>query len=307
MSTRRRLARALGAVVAAAAIVLTPVAAQADYSFYRTAPHIGACWNRVTAYGGVYQVSTMIVNDTAANQTGRIMVYRPGVGVTQDQSWTAAPGEWKPGPVANVAIVPGDEFNYFLNGVRILQLPQNGIPFYMSHCQVTTSTSAKINSAVSYGLAQFGAYYTGCWGDAYRKGAIAPTNMTFDGRNCGQTWVYALPAGGKGFDCSGLMFKMFEYAGVYFPYDSTAKMVADAKNVLDPVARSQILPGDLLLKSGHVGMYVGNNLVLEASPDHAAIVQWVSGSTRQVAEAVQLTNISYFPSSSYTVQRVRGT
>ena len=131
--------------------------------------------------------------------------------------------------------------------------------------------------------------------------------MTFDGRNCGQSWIYSLPAGGKGFDCSGLMFKMFEHAGVYFPYDSTAKMVADANNILDPVARTQIKPGDLLLKSGHVGMYVGNNLVLEASPNNAAIVQWVSGVTRQVAEGVQLTNISKFPSSSYTVQRVRGT
>lgn len=307
MSRRRTRAGILGAVLMAATIILTPIAANADYSFYRTAPHMGACWDRVTAYGGVYQVSTMIVNDSAANQTGRITVYRPGVGVIQDESWTAAPGEWKPGPKANVAVVPGDQFNYFLNGVQIVQIPQNGIPFYMSNCRVRTSSSTQVNRAVSYGLAQLGAYYTGCSGGAYREGAVASTDLRFDGRGCGQSWIYSLPAGGQGFDCSGFVFKMLEYAGVYFPYQSTASMVNDASNLLDPVSRSQIQPGDLLLKSGHVGMYVGNNLVLESSPDHGAVVQWVSGATRQVTEGVQLTDLSSFPSSTYTVHRVRGT
>lgn len=312
MSDRRRLVGLIGAAVLAATVVLTPVSANADYSFYRTSPSVGACWERVTAYGGVYQVSTMIVNNTAATQTGRIMVYRPNVGVIQDQSWTAAPGAWQPGPVAHVAIVTGDQFNYFINGVRLVQLPQNGIPFYMSHCRVKPSSSTKINAAISYGLAQFGSYYTGCWGGTYRKGGVATTNMTFDGKNCGQTWIYNLPAGGKGFDCSGLIYKMMQAGGVNFPYDSTAQMVNDVNGILDPVSRSQIQTGDLVLKSGHVGMYVGNNWVLESSPDHSAIVQWTTGSgstkKRQVAEAVQLTALSSFPASEgYTIQRVRGT
>lgn len=306
MRKRHKLLGILATSLIAAATALIPAASQADYSFYKTAPHVGACWERVSGYGGVYQVSTMIVNDSSANQTGRIMVYRPNVGVIQDESWTAAPGEWKAGPLAHVAIVPGDQFNYFLNGDRFLQLPQNGIPFYMSHCRVKASSSSKINAAISYGLAQFGSYYTGCWGGSWRHGAVATYDMRFDGRNCGQDWIYALPTGGKGFDCSGLMNKMFAYGGIYFPYDSTAQMVTDANNILDPVPRSQIQTGDLLLTSGHVGMYVGNNWVLEASPGHSAVVQWVSGVTRQVAEAVQLTSLSYFPSSSYTVQRVRG-
>lgn len=303
----RWLARVAAAALVGALVVLVPSAATADWSWYRTGPHVGACWERVVGYGGVYQVSTMIVNDSPHQQTGGIQVHRPGTGLIQNESWTAAPQQWIGGPTAHVAIVPGDVFQLYLNGVRIAEIPQHGIPFYMSHCRVATSSSTRINQAVSYGLAQFGSYYTGCLGGDYRKGAVTSTNRTFDGRVCGQSWVYHLPAGGKGFDCSGLIFKMFQHAGVWFPYDSTSQMVQDRNNLLDPVPRSQIRTGDLVLRRGHVGMYVGHNWVLESSPDRGAMVDWVSGATRQVAESVQLSPLSAFPSSSYSVQRVRGT
>jgi peptidoglycan DL-endopeptidase RipA len=251
-------------------------------------------------------VRPMNVNDSGTDQVARIVVERPGAGVIQDESWSAASGEWKPGPTANVAMATGDEFRYYLGDDEIVRLSQNAIPYYMSHCRVTTSSSTVVNSAISYGLAQLGSYYTGCWGGDYRMGAVAPRALTFDGRNCGQSWVYSLPAGGKGFDCSGFVYRMLQHAGVAFPYQSTRSMVADRSGVLDPVSRDAMRPGDLLLKNGHVGMYVGNNLVLESSPDHGGVVEWVSGSARQVTEGVHLANLSHFPASSYTVQRVRG-
>jgi cell wall-associated NlpC family hydrolase len=91
--------------------------------------------------------------------------------------------------------------------------------------------------------------------------------MTHIGAPCGQSNYYQ-PAGSKGFDCSGLIYKMFEYAGVYFPWTSSSAI----KTGVPQVAKSQIQVGDLLAKDGHVAMYLGDGdgdgvaSVLEATP-----------------------------------------
>jgi peptidoglycan DL-endopeptidase RipA len=308
MNIRRKVLATTATLTTAAALVAFPASAHADYSFYRNAPTIGACWERVNAYGGVYQLQTMNVNNTDVDQVGRVVVERPGEGVIQDESWTAAPGEWKPGPVVNMSMVTGDVFVYYLGGEEILRLAQNAIPFYMSHCQDVTSASPAINRAVSYGLAQLGAYYVGCGKDDYRKGRVAATDMEIDGRTdgCGQDWIYLLPAGHKGFDCSGLIFKMFEYAGVEFDYDSSRQIYSDPVDILEEVPYGAMLPGDLLVKNGHVAMYVGNDRVLEASTDNGVIVEKLDRPRRQLAEGVHLTDLSNFPDSTYKVQRVKG-
>jgi hypothetical protein len=131
---------------------------------------------------------------------------------------------------------------------------------------VSVSSDA-IEAAIAYGQEQVGtSLYTGCSAGAYRMGGTPSEEMHFDGRGCGQSYIYVLRPGWKGFDCSGLIFKMFEAAGVDFPYTSSAAMAA-----LPSVPKSEIQRGDLLVKPGsHVAMYLGvadgTAWVLEASP-----------------------------------------
>lgn len=165
--------------------------------------------------------------------------------------------------------------------------------------------SSAVETAIGYGQAQVGiSLYTGCAAGNYRMGATPPYEMHFDGRPCGQSYIYVLRPGWKGFDCSGLIYKMFQAARVYFPYTSSSAM-----SVLPTVPKSQVRRGDLLLKPGsHVAMYLGiaNGIpwALEASPKQ---VLEQSGVYRVAKGVMAVDARPYLNSTSYTVRRVPGT
>jgi peptidoglycan DL-endopeptidase CwlO len=75
-----------------------------------------------------------------------------------------------------------------------------------------------------------------------------------------------------GFDCSGLMMEAWAAAGVSIPRDSY-----DQEADLPQVSLSDLQPGDILGFAGnsHVGMYVGNNELIDA-PHTGADVELVS-------------------------------
>jgi peptidoglycan DL-endopeptidase RipA len=167
------------------------------------------------------------------------------------------------------------------------------------------AASAAIEQAIAYGQAQVGvSLYTGCSAGAYRMGASPSREMHFDGRGCGQSYIYVLRPGWRGYDCSGLIYKMFQAAGVHFPYQSSSAMAA-----LPTVPKSQIRRGDLLLKPGsHVAMYLGVAdgipWALEASPKQ---ILEQSGIYRVAKGVMAVDARSYLNSSSYTARRVPGT
>jgi hypothetical protein len=167
------------------------------------------------------------------------------------------------------------------------------------------ATSSAIETAIAYGQAQVGvSLYTGCSAGAYRMGASPSREMHFDGRGCGQSYIYVLRPGWKGYDCSGLIYKMFQAAGVYFPYQSSSAM-----SVLPTVSKSQIRRGDLLLRPGsHVAMYLGvaNGIpwALEASPKQ---ILEQAGIYRVAKGVMAVDARPYLNSTSYTARRVPGT
>ena len=68
--------------------------------------------------------------------------------------------------------------------------------------------------------------------------------------------------GPRSFDCSGLMLWAWEQAGITIPRTSSGQ------SNLPEVPLDQLLPGDLVtyyVPVSHVGMYIGNGLVVEAS------------------------------------------
>jgi len=299
MSVLRRVAA--GATVAALGVAGWAAPAHADYTFYRTAPHVGACWNKVNAYGGVYQVTNILLNGTSTAHTAQVQVYRPGVGMQSDQIYTAAAGEWKSGAIANVAIVPNSDYRVSIDHSPEIGIPARGVPYYMDNCKVSESPSVRVRQALSYGLAQLDAIYVGCAAGTYRFGTVPTTTLYHDGTTCGQTRVYKQPAGVKGYDCSGLVYKMFEYAGVYFPWTSSTAM----KTGIPQVSKAQIQVGDLLVKYGHVAVYLGDGdgdgvaSVLEATP------KWLNADGTWTGVVISDAT-GYLNNSEYTAHRVPG-
>lgn len=90
--------------------------------------------------------------------------------------------------------------------------------------------------------------------------------------------------GPDGFDCSGLMQHVWSAAGVMLP--RTSQEQADAGQT---VSLSDIEPGDLVIYfSGrtHVGMYVGNGLIIHA-PRPGSAVQFASVTSMPISTIVR--------------------
>lgn len=74
--------------------------------------------------------------------------------------------------------------------------------------------------------------------------------------------------GPNGFDCSGLVLKAYQQAGIYLPHYSGSQIARGHRISLDAIQ-----PGDLLAKpgGGHIAIYVGNGQVVEAANPRAGV------------------------------------
>lgn len=66
-------------------------------------------------------------------------------------------------------------------------------------------------------------------------------------------------AGPRAFDCSGLVMRAYQAAGISLPHSSGA-IAARAR----PVSRSAARPGDIVVGAGHVGIYMGGGKMIDA-------------------------------------------
>ena len=132
--------------------------------------------------------------------------------------------------------------------------------------------------AIDFGLSQLGTVYVGCTaGDRYRFGENVPTKKAIyhppgDKDWCpGQKNTHKQPVGRVGYDCSGLIWRMFKEAGIDFPHDHSAAMLqvpeVDDVETVGLEDTGKLKPGDLLVRNGHVGMYIGgkHHYVLESA------------------------------------------
>jgi cell wall-associated NlpC family hydrolase len=73
--------------------------------------------------------------------------------------------------------------------------------------------------------------------------------------------------GRSGFDCSGLTRQAYARAGMRLPHSSRAQ-AAKARNI----PRSQARPGDLVVGPGHVGIYMGRGMMIDAGNHRTGVI-----------------------------------
>ncbi len=113
-------------------------------------------------------------------------------------------------------------------------------------------------------------------GGYVNNGGVSPCNVELALSLVGCDYEYGATGPDK-FDCSGLCY----YCGA--PYRSSASLYANATSRL-PVSEAQ--PGDVLWRSGHVGIYIGNNQYVHAS-DYGVGVIVSSGATSAFTYALR--------------------
>ncbi|WP_231123864.1 C40 family peptidase [Nocardioides sambongensis] len=85
----------------------------------------------------------------------------------------------------------------------------------------------------------------------------------------GKAYVYGA-AGPSAFDCSGLTMMAWAQAGVSLPHSSSAQYSSGTR-----IAESQLAPGDLVFyysPISHVGMYIGNGMIVHAANPGTGVV-----------------------------------
>ncbi len=142
----------------------------------------------------------------------------------------------------------------FDEGVKKAPQPTSAAPV----TPAPTGASAGIQAAIDFGRSQLGAPYVG-GASPFRFGKPG------DGRTyqmAGQK-PYVSPAGVVGYDCSGLMVTMLKKAGINIGHLGSSRAM---KSSLPEVSKAALQPGDLLVKNGHVSMYIGNGQMIESVP-----------------------------------------
>lgn len=103
-------------------------------------------------------------------------------------------------------------------------------------------------------------------GQTFNAGPVsgnASTAVSYALAQVGKAYVHGA-AGPNAFDCSGLTMAAWAAAGVGLPHNAAAQ-----KSATTPVSESDLQPGDLVFYYpdrgiSHVGMYVGNGMVVSA-------------------------------------------
>lgn len=94
-----------------------------------------------------------------------------------------------------------------------------------------------------------------------KRAAILKTALS----KLGSPYQYA-GNGPDRFDCSGFVNYVYDAAGISLP--RTSGEIGNMANI----SRDQLRPGDILWRSGHVGIYLGNNIVIHSEKTGTGVI-----------------------------------
>jgi len=95
-------------------------------------------------------------------------------------------------------------------------------------------------------------------GVAQAPNEIAANAVRYALQQLGLPYIWGAAHPGVGFDCSGLTSWAYGMAGLELPRHSAAQAIGAS------VPAGQLMPGDLVVWSGHVAMVIGNGMLVEA-------------------------------------------
>jgi cell wall-associated NlpC family hydrolase len=94
--------------------------------------------------------------------------------------------------------------------------------------------------------------------DYASDGSIGAQAISIAMQYIGIAYTYGGESPATGFDCSGLIKYVYAQLGVQLPHSSSS-MVAAGYQVSSPI------PGDIVWTQGHVSLYAGDGMVVEAA------------------------------------------
>ena len=95
--------------------------------------------------------------------------------------------------------------------------------------------------------------------EAAAKAGSGQAIVDFACQFIGNPYVWGGTSITNGADCSGFVQSVFAHFGVSLP-----RTTWDMEHVGTPVSYDQAIPGDIILYSGHVGIYMGNGQIVNA-------------------------------------------
>lgn len=98
----------------------------------------------------------------------------------------------------------------------------------------------------------------GSGGDGSRGSKILATARS----KLGKPYVWGAASDDVGYDCSGLVQVAYAAAGIELPHSAATQCTAGSR-----VSQDQAQPGDLVCWDGHVAIYAGNNMIVEAATE----------------------------------------
>ena len=120
----------------------------------------------------------------------------------------------------------------------------------------------------TYGLYRF----DGMSLEDFRSGAVsADAIVSAAYSQLGVPYVWGGTTPGVGLDCSGLTQYCYRQAGISIPRNTEAQYAQGKK-----IALSEAQPGDILYRTGHVGIYIGGDRYIHA-PHRGEVVKIASG------------------------------